>query len=291
MPKDQLMRVSNSAYNDKMRFLAAAALPILIACGAEAGASYGEGRSLHDCAGLYGKPGANTGLDEDICRPYCERADETREDPAPISLETLKSAAALRLDNPKEKLQTDPYLEPPPIVAPGLVCGVESTDAGASYKVSDFASLEALREAGAILTHRGPCGLCSSLSDLLVYVENPDLATPVRECGLLGISAGEEATLSCLEELGFSPGCAQIWAYNTTHTRQVCLEPCLAALNDPYHEVDGSPNDCIACDEQMSGDVFKAYAGRTRRNTGLASALCRPWSEVMFIEHDYRALL
>jgi hypothetical protein len=41
----------------------------------------------------------------------------------------------------------------------------------------------------------------------------------------------------------------------------------------------------------MSGPVFKAVAGRTRRNTGIASALCRPCSEVRPLLHDYKTRL
>jgi len=37
----------------------------------------------------------------------------------------------------------------------------------------------------------------------------------------------------------------------------------------------------------VSGPVFKAVAGRTRRNSGLASALCRPCESVYPLEHVY----
>ena len=40
-------------------------------------------------------------------------------------------------------------------------------------------------------------------------------------------------------------------------------------------------------DEDESGAVFKAYAGRTRRNTGLASTICRPCAEVRPLVHAY----
>jgi len=37
----------------------------------------------------------------------------------------------------------------------------------------------------------------------------------------------------------------------------------------------------------QSGPVFKAVAGRTRRNSGLPNALCRPCSEVRPLVHAY----
>lgn len=45
--------------------------------------------------------------------------------------------------------------------------------------------------------------------------------------------------------------------------------------------------ECLRCDEEQSGDVFKAIAGRTRRNTGLPNAICRPCSEARPLIHDY----
>jgi hypothetical protein len=108
----------------------------------------------------------------------------------------------------------------------------------------------------------------------------------VRACGIE--SAGDlDANVACLEGLGFTPPCAQIWGYNTAHTRAQCLDDCLALIDAPYHEPDGALNACLACDEAKSGPVFKAIAGRTRRNTGIASALCRPCDEVARIAHDY----
>jgi hypothetical protein len=67
----------------------------------------------------------------------------------------------------------------------------------------------------------------------------------------------------------------------------VCLEVCLELLDAPYHLPDGSLNACLQCDQEMSGDVFEAVAGRTRRNTGLTSALCRPCAEVRPLVHVY----
>jgi hypothetical protein len=56
---------------------------------------------------------------------------------------------------------------------------------------------------------------------------------------------------------------------------------------EPYNLEDGSLNSCLQCDEDISGAVFKTVAGRTRRNSGLASAICRPCETVWRIEHAY----
>ena len=45
-------------------------------------------------------------------------------------------------------------------------------------------------------------------------------------------------------------------------------------------------NDCLQCDEDEAGPVFKAVAGRTRRRSGLESAIARPCSTVAQIVHE-----
>lgn len=90
-----------------------------------------------------------------------------------------------------------------------------------------------------------------------------------------------------LTHIGFSKPCARTWFYNVKNTRRACLGTCLLALNVPYLKQDGSLNDCIQCYEDSSGPVFKAVSGRTRRNSGIPSALCRPCETVAPLVHEY----
>lgn len=194
-------------------------------------------------------------------------------------------------------LESDPYEGEPPVPAPaGSVCAVMAEDSESkSYRLRTFASFDEAEQAGGQVTHAGGCGLCSTLADLAVYIRQKDLTSPVRECGKLNMKGDkDEEQMACLLALGFTPECAKIWFYNSNHTRNVCFKECAVAALFPdepentYHNEDGSLSDCIQCDEDKSGPVFKHYAGRTRRNTGLPSALCRPCSETLPLEHDYR---
>ena len=63
----------------------------------------------------------------------------------------------------------------------------------------------------------------------------------------------------------------------------------MAEIDNPHHLPDGALNPCIQCDEELSGPTFKAVSGRTRRNSGLPSGLCRPCDTVSRVEHDYPA--
>lgn len=253
--------------------------------GASGGSAADESGGPLECTALFGRPTAATGLTDEQCRPECPCLDGWV---APTYDETAIAALeALILDDPPVELDADPYLTPDRFVEqPDKVCGV-LVDAD-HYRVQTYDGAAAAGADGATVTHQGACGRCSSLTDLAVYMRNGDLTEPVRACGVLGLTQGDEATLSCLLDLGFTMPCAQTWLYNTVHTRTECLTECLDALEQPYHLPDGTLNPCLVCDETKSGPVFKAVAGRTRRNTGLASALCRPCDQVNQLLHVYR---
>ena len=236
---------------------------------------------------LFGLPNEVTGLDATQCAPSCGCGSSAWA-PKPWTLDRVAALRTWTLLDPPAGLTTDPYAASPPAAPAGEVCGFVAADLGArTYRVQTFASDADATSAGAIVTHVDACGLCSSLTDLAVYASIPDLTAPVRQCGIDNFGAPIDADIACLQTLGFTTPCAQIWAYNTQHTRVECLDTCVALLGKPYQHADGTLNDCLLCDEQKSGPVFKAVAGRTRRNTGVPSALCRPCDGVARLSHAY----
>jgi hypothetical protein len=257
---------------------------LLLVAAALAGACDGSEEPVCSGERLFGRPVARTGLDDARCGPTCTCHGAAFEAPAYGDAE---ADALLRwaLVEPYPVLAVDPYEAAAPGAPPADgVCAVVRVE-DQRYRLESFASMEAATRAGAMPTHGGACGVCSTLADLAVYMRYPDLTAPVRQCGL--DSADQDEDVACLRRLGFTEPCAQIWAFNTAHTRDHCLLECLSALNAPYHREDGSLNDCLVCDEVQSGPVFKALAGRTRRNTGIASAMCRSCEEVLPIVHVY----
>lgn len=242
------------------------------------------------CAILFGQPAAATGLTGAQCRPGCACGGVVWTPPAYDAAFVARLLSGWTLENPSAPLGADPYASPaPPDDPPDTVCAVLPTGAAGatprSYRLGTYPTEAAARSAGAIPTHFGRCGVCSSLENLAVYVRENDLTAPVRACGIS--RATFDADVACLQGLGFDLPCAQIWAYNTANTRTKCLSTCLSLLTAPYHLPDGRLNDCLLCDETQSGAVFKAVAGRTRRNSGLPNALCRPCSEVRPLVHPY----
>jgi hypothetical protein len=237
-------------------------------------------------AGLYGAPNERTGLSEGLCGPTCHDCAQPFTAPV-IDSDDLDAMRAWTCETTFDVPSGDPYEDEAP-AAPGAdaVCAVRFVSAAGEpprYVLQTYESSALATADGASPTHTGGCGACSTLSNFAVYAGTKDLTQPVRQCGLDHLDL--PGNIACLEALGFDTPCATIWARNTQHTRKACLAPCLAALEQPYHLPDGSLNDCLQCDEDESGPVFKAVAGRTRRNSGLASALCRPCDDVRPIDH------
>jgi hypothetical protein len=139
-----------------------------------------------------------------------------------------------------------------------------------------------------IVTHEGACGLCSSLQDLSVFMETPDLTSVGIGCAIEAVTNFSNG-VNCFMQAGFSEGCATIWTYDALKTHEVCFESCTA------HAFSGLPNfglpprctpvECLVCDENKNGPAFKKYAGRTRRSSGLLSGLVRQCSEIASVIH------
>ena len=257
------------------------------------GTKDGGGDAGDSCAILFGSPNENTGLDADQCRPSCSCGSET------FTAKTYDDAFIQSLIDdwtlatPYPEITTDPYASPaPPDDPEGTVCGVlpqgDASQKPRPYAPVTYPSEAAATAAGAKVTHFGHCAVCSTLENLAVYMRNDDLTAPVRDCGLASPSTdGGNGDVECLQKLGFDLPCAEAWAYDTAHTKSVCLDICIQNLTAPYNLPDGSLNPCIACDENESGPVFKAVAGRTRRNSGIPNAICRPCGEVRPLIHAY----
>ena len=174
------------------------------------------------------------------------------------------------------------------------VCAVQFVDPDrVDYRLRTFPDQDSALKEDYILTHRYHCGTCSSLRDLAVYLAKPDLTKPARTCGRKLTADGIKKCL--MEKIGFTEPCAETWTYNVLHTRSRCTKTCVRHyglwnvlmnnMDDAHADKRGNLNPCIACDEYASGAGFQYAAGRTRRNSGLPSAICRPAGEIYPVEH------
>jgi len=188
----------------------------------------------------------------------------------------------------------DPYADPNnPPYPPSGYCGVqwsneETTEDGLKkYRLRNFAAEEDAEAESYTITHKGNCAACSSLQDLGVYIRQ-NLTSETRECGILG-GLSHALMRTCLLNLGFSLPCVTIWEWNILNTRNKCWNVCIWSYitNEPFNKPDGSLNDCLQCDEDQSGPNFKFFSGRTRRNSGITSAIYRPPDTIYQMEHCY----
>lgn len=191
-------------------------------------------------------------------------------------------------------VNTNPYDDPsnPPPSA-DVYCAMQWTNTTdpttglRRYRLKNFDTEAAAKSANFSITHKGHCGSCSTLQDLGVYIRQ-NLTDSTRRCGMEGI-VSTEWQQECLRKIGFSEQCITIWAYNILNTRSKCFWVCMWSnvTKEPFNKPDGSLNDCLQCDEDKSGPNFKYFSGRTRRNSGIPSAIKRPDSQRYYMEHCY----
>ena len=175
------------------------------------------------------------------------------------------------------------------------VCAIHVVDPTAScqessYNLKTYASQEEAEAAGGVVTHLGHCGVCSTLQDLAVYMQNPTLATEGKFCGAKN-TISIEGGAACYRNLGMTESCAKVWAESEFNTFKQCFKECFLEdiaqdqpNNGPFPEC--KLNDCLQCDADKTAKTLAMIAGRTMRRSGLLSPVARKCEEIAFIEHQ-----
>jgi hypothetical protein len=202
----------------------------------------------------------------------------------------LQAALAAQRALNAQSLSCNPYVDESCDTSPplsdlnsthGAVCGIQYSDAACSaYTLSTFASREAALQQGFAVTHTGSCGVCSTTQDLAVYMKIFDMTSAGEACAIQAL-VSEAKGLACYLELGLTEPCAYIWLYDGIYDSTACVLPCARDINEPYNIPPTCElNDCLQCDEVKAGPIFKLFAGRTRRRSGIESAIQRPCGTV-----------
>jgi len=214
--------------------------------------------------------------------------------PANLTQQTIDAFKKQTLTNPMD-LPCDPYEDencktvPPQTGNDKSVCvATYSDDSCGSYKLTTMTheAFDLLPSSRSIVTHTGACGVCSTMQDLAVYASIFDMTSAGKKCGVKTMISESWGT-SCFEDLGFTTPCAKIWMldakYDTKGCKWICIKQLFKAYNLPP---DCRLNECLQCDEDVAGPLFKKFAGRTRRRSGLESAIARPCASVAEIQHN-----
>lgn len=169
---------------------------------------------------------------------------------------------------------------------PEAVCAFKNYTC-ASYEMRTFANRAEAEQSGARITHTGSCGLCSTAQDLAIYLKE-DFTTTGKVCATKGLF-NEQMGLECYMDIGLTHACATIWNYDGIFDGKACGKTCAGDITAPNN---GPPpmcelSACLNCDEEKAGPNFSAFAGRTRRRSGLLSEIIRSCDDIATgIVHD-----
>lgn len=182
------------------------------------------------------------------------------------------------------------YQPPNNQLGTNAVCGIhyDNTVNCSTYQLKSYRNRTTAQAAGAFVTHLGECGACSTTQDLAVYMLYPNLNQLKAGCDRRAAINYADGVQCFQETMGFTAACADIWTDHSRFTSRECRVICLALQNTPPN---GAPptcalNDCLQCETTKSGPIFKQYAGRTRRNSGLLSSIAVNCSSIANIVHD-----
>lgn len=164
-----------------------------------------------------------------------------------------------------------------------VVCSFDALDPFQPFKT--FLTKEASVAAGYQVAHCGECGDCSNPYDIQKYVETREtIAKSAKNCGATTVFKGYDDLVQCLEDqIGFQQKCTECWADNMITTAEKCMFTCMLTLftgfmsnnNVPGAGDEGWLNQCLFCDEKMSGPAFVTCSGVARRRLGIVSEIER----------------
>jgi len=168
----------------------------------------------------------------------------------------------------------------------------DNSDIVTSYDMISYANWDDAVADGAIVTHMGACGLCSTTADLAAYMNNPDLEFDSIICVTKGLFSYDAGMQCFMKDIGLTEECANIWLLDGYHTTLKCTERCVkeGIEYDGVVPANGDPpectlSDCLQCDEDESGGIFTMFAGRNRRRSCLLSSIVRGCGEFIEIVH------
>eukprot|EP00523_Entomoneis_sp_CCMP467_P017997 CAMPEP_0168810092 /NCGR_PEP_ID=MMETSP0726-20121227/3422_1 /TAXON_ID=265536 /ORGANISM="Amphiprora sp., Strain CCMP467" /LENGTH=469 /DNA_ID=CAMNT_0008862095 /DNA_START=28 /DNA_END=1435 /DNA_ORIENTATION=- len=110
------------------------------------------------------------------------------------------------------------------------------------------------------------------------------IAKSSKSCGPNVFLGTKDDVTDCLEEkIGFTRPCTECWSSNMINTGKRCLNTCMRTLwsgfmtdnNVPGAGAQGWLNQCLFCDEKMSGPDFVTCSGVARRRLGIVSEIVR----------------
>lgn len=158
---------------------------------------------------------------------------------------------------------------------------------GYSYRLRTVPSLESATAGRQYITHTGACGACSSLQDLALMIEYPNIPYKAQQCFFRSTALKfiDEA-ITCYEEIGFTPACSTTLAY---HQRRIveknCGYQCAAWGYDGGKPSCEDLSGCETCVDQLGiSSRLELVAGRTFANSGYPSQKAQQCSDITSVD-------
>jgi len=145
---------------------------------------------------------------------------------------------------------------------------------------------------GAIVTHVGACGVCSTMEDLAALMSIKDLTPAVSKCvvkvTLFGINLPN--LIECVQELGLTFDCANLLSLNAIQLAQSCSVRCQNSVFRGEPPQGPAPNcdlsDCVTCTNEFIYPIYEAFAGRDTHRSGILAGYARSCADDVDITHE-----
>jgi hypothetical protein len=205
---------------------------------------------------------------------------------------TLLTGSRIENRKAEQAPDTSPYF------ITDVVCAFDNADRSAPFVT--FPTADAARLSGLTVAHCGACAFCSNMLDIETYVDTRDtIATSAKKCGPKAVIGKYIDLVTCLEDrIEFTRECTYCWADNMKSTASKCLFTCMRTLftgfmsnnNVPGAGDQGWLNQCLQCDEKLSGPGFVTCSGVARRRLGIKSEIERnPEEQCPYVGVDWLA--
>ncbi|KAI2506997.1 hypothetical protein MHU86_7382 [Fragilaria crotonensis] len=159
---------------------------------------------------------------------------------------------------------------------------------GRRYAMKTFDTEDAVPSTASI-THKGPCGVCSTAQDWATTILMRDEIFKLAfSCGTIYYTGQRSFStlVSCYRYAGFTEECAKLWSHLTATSAELCVKDCLGADS----QLNGDPPECAlrecgACGQQFR-PVFDEIEGRTTWKSGFTEPLAQSCSDFYPVVHD-----
>jgi len=169
------------------------------------------------------------------------------------------------------------------------------------YEVITYESTAMAKEECAIITHTGPCGVCSSAQDLAIMLDHGVLPQDLTACAAVYFLAANESNKdkrftelqACIEGVGFTTECAFLWAHSAAANVHFCTNECFdfgfsggqGARNGPPPKCEYV--DCLQCPFNLGfQELFLKLIGRDFDDSGIVQEYAKPCSGYYAVNHD-----